>query len=774
MTNILDTSLQERQSRIDNAKSYLEATRELFEEFGSAELKTSHARFPELLNALNSNEVRLVVIGEFSRGKSSLVNALLGISLLRSAQQATTAINTFIRSLPKDRKDRFIRVHYQGNKTSEEIAWTDEEVLEQWGTELDSTHADVRQQIDHIEVFTDHPLLKRGLTLIDTPGLQSVVKHHEAITRRAIAESHIALWVQSAAQLGGTATEWDFLSDTIRQNFSKFITVVNMWDKVLDPIDDHEKRKSPERLALEKMEVVKKNFKTHLNELPATELASLTDAGHLMGVSAFWALKGNAAQRSQSGLDHLSRRLAEMFSSGEAMEQIYHKPLKQLSGIQQQLIERVTDELAQLNSNESLAQREQELGHLAIEIKSLENQKIYETRDSTEEHRRVSDAVAQRIRNDLVDPLIKLRDSIEDNVNEKYIQKLIHSKSRKIGLPPEIEDHLQTIASELSKNWLLQKNEIQKALAGLRAEYLNKMEKHARKIEVGLSNLSISMPDVDIKIDIDFDAIEEHQQKIVEMRSEIERKEEAMSDLEDQMTHTQINEQKRTLAQSERDRLQRQLENMGPPPSPITSRKRIKTSDWGSGFLWLSASYETVDYTDDSNVEIYHKERNEFKEKLANKDAALQKIIDEEFALTGKRMSLEIAQKKLEKDRAKLQKKLNEVEGQIQKEQDEIIQNALKKVCANTTRKINDIINFLDKSLSSTIHGVFMEQAAALEQCVVEHLMEPLNAKRAQREEVQALLKSSQAEITRRKARLLRAQKQLGDLNALTHNALQS
>ena len=774
MTNILDASLQERQFRIDNAKSYLEATRELFEEFGSAELKTSHARFPELLSALNSNEVRLVVIGEFSRGKSSLVNALLGINLLRSAQQATTAINTFIRSLPDDRKDHFIRVHYQNSKISEEIAWTDEEVLEKWGTELDSTHADVRQKIDHIEVFTDHPLLKRGLTLIDTPGLQSVVKHHEAITRRAIAESHIALWVQSAAQLGGTATEWDFLSDTIRQNFSKFITVVNMWDKVLDPIDDHEKRKSPEQLALEKMAVVKNNFKTHLKALPSQELASLTDADHLMGVSAFWALQGDAARRSQSGLDHLSQRLAEMFSSGEAMEQIYHKPLKQLSGIQQQLIERVTDELAQLNSTESLVQREQELEYLAIEIKSLENQKNHETKDSADEHRRVSAAVAGRIRDELVDPLVKLRDSIEDNVTEKYIQKLIHNKSRKIGLPPEIEDDLQTISSELSKNWLLQKNEIQEALAGLRAEYLNKMDKHARKIEIGLSNLSISMPDVDIKIDIDFDAIEEHQQKVVEMRSEIERKEEAMSDMENQITHTQINEHKRTLAQSERDRLQRQLENMGPPPSPTTRRKRIKTSDWGSGFLWLSPTYETVEYTDSSNVDSYHKERNEFKEKLANKDAALQKIIDDEHALTGKRISIELAQKKLEKDRAKLQKQLDDVERQIQKEQDEIIHNALRRVRINTIRKIDEIIKFLDKSLSSTIHSVFMEQSTALEQCVVEHLMEPLNAKRAQREEVKALLQSGQAEITQRKARLLSAQKQLGDLNALTRNALQS
>jgi GTPase SAR1 family protein len=774
MTNILDTSLQERQSRINNAKSYLEATQVLFDEFGSAELKTSHARFPELLNALNSNEVRLVVIGEFSRGKSSLVNALLGINLLRSAQQATTAINTFIRSLPDNRKDRFIRVHYQGNKASEEIAWTNEEVLEQWGTELDSTHADVRQQIDHIEVFTDHPLLKRGLTLIDTPGLQSVVKHHEAITRRAIAESHIALWVQSAAQLGGTATEWEFLSDTIRQNFSKFITVVNMWDKVLDPIDDHEKRKSPERLALEKMEVVKKNFKMHLKELPTAELASLTDSDHLMGVSAFWALQGDEAKRNQSGLDHLSRRLAEMFSSGEAMEQIYHKPLKQLSGIQQQLIERVSDDLVQLNSSASLAERERELEKLGLEIQSFEKEKAFETKGSADDHQRVAETLTNKIKEELVEPLVKLRDTIEDKVDEKYIQKLVHSKSRKISLPPDVEDDLKTISSELSKSWDMQKSVIQKTLVGLRADYLNRMEKHAGKIEAGLGGINISMPDIDIRIEIDFDALEAHQQRASKVQEQIQQAEEGMNDLDNQIAGTQINDQRRLQAQSEKDRLQRQLENMGPPPSPVTRSKRIKTSDYGSGFLWLSPSYDTIQVTDRSNVDSYYEEKSEFKEKLANKEAALQKIIADDFQKTGHRMTLELAHKKLEKDRLKLQKKIEDAEQRIQQERDELIQLAMKKLSVNTIKKIEESIRFLEKSLSAAIRNVFMQQSKILEQCVIEHLVEPLNAKLAQREQVQVLLQKSQIEVAQRKARLLSAQKQLGDLNALTRNALQS
>ena len=80
--DLLTQSFDERQREIGIAKDYVARTQALFEAFGSAELKTSHARFPELLNALESNDVRLVVLGEFSRGKSFLLNSLLGIKAM--------------------------------------------------------------------------------------------------------------------------------------------------------------------------------------------------------------------------------------------------------------------------------------------------------------------------------------------------------------------------------------------------------------------------------------------------------------------------------------------------------------------------------------------------------------------------------------------------------------------------------------------------------------------------------------------------------------------
>jgi GTPase SAR1 family protein len=206
-SNVIVDSLMSRQRKIQIAKDYLARTQGLFNEFGSSELKTSHARFSELENALDSTQVRLVVLGEFSRGKSALLNVLLGIKLLPESLRCCTAINTFLLPLPPNRTERFIIIHFMNGRPSEEIAWSDDSVLIRWGTELEKDNADARLMIDYIEVFFDHPLLHKDLVLIDTPGLQTIVKHHEQITRRAIAEAHIALWVQSADMLGGSATE---------------------------------------------------------------------------------------------------------------------------------------------------------------------------------------------------------------------------------------------------------------------------------------------------------------------------------------------------------------------------------------------------------------------------------------------------------------------------------------------------------------------------------------------------------------------------------------
>ena len=415
--SVLIDSLTQRQRKVQVAKDYLDRTEHLFAEFGSVELKSTHARFADLRGALEATAAQIVVLGEFTRGKSRLLNSLLGIELLPYALETTTAVNTFLRGLPADRQKRYIVIHHIDGR-AEEIAWEDDDALRRWGTELDTSNREGRKMVSHIDVFLDHPLLRRDLVLVDTPGLQTVVKHHEQITRKAIAGAHIALWVQSTDMLGGSESEWNFLTDSLQNNFRKFLTVINKWDKVLDPEDKQDKEMPEAARVKAKLDILKENFAQALGDKHSLELAIMTDSEHLLPVSAKWGEDADLEKRRRSGMDELRKRIAAMVNSGEAMQQILYKPLQQLSTIQKQLAERVDDELLQLASDEPLDKQRHQLARLEMDVLDLEQEEQRETRDSREEHERAGQYRSETVLAAMIAPISALKHAIADQITE--------------------------------------------------------------------------------------------------------------------------------------------------------------------------------------------------------------------------------------------------------------------------------------------------------------------------------------------------------------------
>lgn len=769
MTDILKTSLDQRQQKIQVAKEFLTRTRELFDEFGSAEFKTSHARFSELLNALDSDAIRLVVLGEFSRGKSSLVNALLGIELLPTALQATTAINTFVRMLPADRTERFIRIHFQDGRPVQEVPWVDDQALERWGTELDESHADVRQTLDYIEAFMDHPLLAKGLVLVDTPGLETVIKHHEAITRKAIAEAHIALWVQNTTQLGGAATEWAFLTDTLRNNFRKFITVIGWWDKVLEPDDAREKRLPLEQRIQDKLDVIRQNFRRHLPD--DEEFGLLTNKDHLIPVSAHWAMSGDPEKQAQSGIDVLSRRIAEMFSSGEALEQIYGKPLQQLSHIQRQLADTLRDELQQLESDKTLEERSRELTSFDQEIKLLQQEADAVTRDSREEHQRVARVLVENIGRDLVTPLAELKADIENQVNEQYVQRQIDKRVKAVALPDELHQQFQSVSRQVSDTWNLQKKELVKVLEGLSADYSKQMEKHTGRLKSEMGKLDMQMPSLDISFKLDFSAIEQHHQQAMALEQEIAARQEQIESIEGDISKHAANQAQLEMARQALSRAERMIEGLGGQPSPRMSSRREVVQKGG---MYSSDTYGDVSYTDDSNVKEWKAEREKLMSAMADKESRLAQIMTEEERKTGVRMSLEKAQKRYEREVAEFEKKKAAYEQQAKAAQGDLVRETTQRLIKNTAGQLKQRIDHLQNHVADAIQKVFDDQLQALQACVQEQYLEPLNAKLEKRKEVQILLQQSEIEIAQRKSRLQQAQRDVSDLLAMTQNALQA
>lgn len=149
-----------------------------------------------LRDRLAEARLQVAILGQFKRGKSTVVNALLRDPLLPTAVVPATAIPTFI---TWDAAPR-IRVTFQDNQPAEETRPEDAEAireqLSRWVTEEGNpvNHRGVKR----VDLFVPAEVLRGGIVLIDTPGIGSTLRHNTEAALQVLPECDAALFVVSA------------------------------------------------------------------------------------------------------------------------------------------------------------------------------------------------------------------------------------------------------------------------------------------------------------------------------------------------------------------------------------------------------------------------------------------------------------------------------------------------------------------------------------------------------------------------------------------------
>ncbi|MFC4683904.1 dynamin family protein [Exiguobacterium sp. s149] len=167
----------------------------------------------------------IVVVGEFSTGKSTFINALLQKEVLPSRVTPTTATINFIRHLTEGPGNECAVVHYYDGK-EEEVSF---DQLDQYVTEM-SKLLDVSNAIRHVDLFIDSPYLQNGVVLVDTPGLQALNPEHERITKDKIRTSQASILLFNMEQ-PGKRTEFEFLKD-LSDSIDRIFFVANRLDGI--------------------------------------------------------------------------------------------------------------------------------------------------------------------------------------------------------------------------------------------------------------------------------------------------------------------------------------------------------------------------------------------------------------------------------------------------------------------------------------------------------------------------------------------------------------
>lgn len=293
---------------------------------------------------LRGESFTIACVGEFSRGKTELINALLytggGRRLLPSQPGRTTMCPTEIywdphqsancvRLLPIETRrtstslqsfkripHNWVTIHFDSNdyeqtrsainqvSASKKVSVADAIKLGFAQDELGERDEQGNVSVPawrHALISLDHPLLRQGLRIVDTPGLNALGNEPE-LTLRTLPDAQAILFMLSA-DAGVTASDMEIWRDHIQtlreENCTAVIALLNkidsLWDDLTPPQD---------------IEATV----NQLRHLTARQL-DLSPA-HVVAVSAKQGLLGkvgrNPAQLARSNFPQLERMLAEI------------------------------------------------------------------------------------------------------------------------------------------------------------------------------------------------------------------------------------------------------------------------------------------------------------------------------------------------------------------------------------------------------------------------------------------------------------------------------
>jgi GTP-binding protein EngB required for normal cell division len=182
----------------------------------------------DLLARLADDQFVLAVVGQFNRGKSSLMNAVLGMDRLPvGIVPLTSAITKVFYGNPER-----VRIEYEGTRLRTDISLSQ---LPDYVTETGNPGN--AKKVVAAEVQLPSDVLRYGFFFVDTPGIGSAITANTLTTERFLPEADAVIFVTSfESPLAGE--ELQFL-DKVRDHVRKIFLVVNKSDLV--PVSERDR-----------------------------------------------------------------------------------------------------------------------------------------------------------------------------------------------------------------------------------------------------------------------------------------------------------------------------------------------------------------------------------------------------------------------------------------------------------------------------------------------------------------------------------------------------
>jgi len=212
--------IQVRSEEKKEKRPILEIVKDTADVFSKYEItKGELERTEELIEKLENQEITISVIGQFKRGKSTLVNAILEDKILPVGIVPVTAVITTI-----EYGDKAATVHFD-NGVIKEIGFDE---MSSFINEQENN--DNHLGVSKVALYCPSPFLKKGLTFVDTPGVGSVHQKNSDAAYSYVKESDAVIFMLSVDS-PINQIEIDFLKNA-KEYAAKFYFAVNKIDSI--------------------------------------------------------------------------------------------------------------------------------------------------------------------------------------------------------------------------------------------------------------------------------------------------------------------------------------------------------------------------------------------------------------------------------------------------------------------------------------------------------------------------------------------------------------